>query len=324
MSKQQYTLNRNSSLPQQTGQMFSESLAQKGYTEALDDYGIEFKESTGQSTANNTGAYVDLLSDTLHRAALSRMEPVLDLVFENRDLVGSKGFGAYQIPRQKPTIAYEVAEGEVVNHFTEGIDDIVVQPRKVVVGTSLTWEIRERGMDGFARYIMEEAAQAVERKLTTDIVNGLAAGAGFTESGGISMTKVRDAQTKVEEAEYDNGVKYGFLPDRLVLTPTAHSVLQESEEYQRKVAPANARPGESTNLDPQPLAFDGMTIVKTPFLTAAQALVLHSKKNMLVKESDLQTFSGQISGRPYDEEIVALMSYVLAVIYPKSVAKVVA
>lgn len=318
-------LKRDADLADEAGQMLAENFAEQGHNRLLEEkFGIEFSEAgqTGQTTTTASGSYANLLGSTLYNAAIDRMEPILDLVDVNEDMVDAKGFGAYQIPRMTPTQAFEVAEGEVVNYFEEGTDSIVVTPTKKVVGTSLTWEIMNRGMDGFAQYVMQNAAEALERKLTSDIVNGLAAGAGFTESGGIGMDKIRTAETNVKEATHSNGVNYGFLPDKFVVTPAAHSTIQGTTEYQEAVWPSNARGGNDTNLQHVPLEFHNMEIVETPYLDSAQALVLESGRNVLVKESDLETYEGSISGRPYDQEVVALMSYVLAIIYPKSVCEI--
>ncbi|MGD9581222.1 MAG: hypothetical protein AB7V50_07605, partial [Vampirovibrionia bacterium] len=81
-----------------------------------------------------------------------------------------------------------------------------------------------------------------------------------------------------------------------------------------------AIPGQPVNAATMPLMFGNLEIIVTPFLTAAHAMVLQKKKNVLVKEADLQTFEGSIPGRPYDKEVVALMSYVMAIMYPKSVS----
>lgn len=322
---QGYTVKQDKDLAAEAGKSLAENFAGEGHDRMLEEkFGIELSEAgqTGQTTTTASGSYTNLLGSTLYNAAIDRMEPILDLIDVNEDMVGAKGFGAYQIPRMEPTQAFEVAEGEVVNYFEEGTDSVVVTPTKKVVGTSLTWEIMNRGMEGFAQYIMQNAAEAIERKLTSDIVNGLAAGAGFDESGGIGMDKIRTAETNVKEAEYDSGVNYGFLPDKLVITPAAHSTIQASDEYQEAVHPASGRPGQDTNLQHVPMEFHNMEIVETPYLTSAQALVLESGRNVLVKESDLETYEGSITGRPYDQEVVALMSYVLAIIYPKSVCKI--
>lgn len=279
--------------------------------------GIRFKEDVTLTTAS--GAYTTMLSSTLYSAAVENIKNILELVFINDDLKDKGGFGAYKIPRLEPTVAVEVAEGAVVNYFDEGVNSITVTPRKVVAGTRITWEIIKRGMNDFVRFVLQNAADAVTRKLASDIVNGLAAGAGASTGGGITYDKVIDAQVAVEGATYANGVPYGFLTTHLVLSPTAWGILAKSADWKSHVYYSVARPGDLT-INPTVLKFNNMDIVVTPFLTSAQGLVIDSKKAaMLVRESELETFEGALPGDPYDREIVALMSYVLAVVYPDAI-----
>lgn len=284
--------------------------------------GVVFKEDVTTTTAS--GAYTTMLSTTLYSAAIENIKNVLDLVFINDDLKDKGGFGAYKIPRLQPTVAVEVAEGAVVGYFDEGVDSITVVPRKVVVGTKITWEIMKRGMNDFVRFVLQNAADAVTRKLASDIVNGLAAGAGFTTAGGVTYDKVIDAQVQVEGATYANGVPFGFLATSLVLSPTAWGILAKSTDWKQHIYYSTARPGDLT-VNPPVLKFNNMDIVVTPFLTAAQALIVDNKKAaMLVRESELETFEGALPGDPYDREIVALMSYVLAIVYTSAISKITA
>lgn len=279
--------------------------------------GIRFKEDVTLSTAD--GAYTTMLSSTLYSAAVENIKNILDLVFINDDLKDKGGFGAYKIPRLQPTVAVEVAEGAVVGYFNEGVDSITVTPRKVVAGTKITWEIIKRGMNDFVRFVLQNAADAVTRKLASDIVNGLAAGAGTTTGGGVTYDKIIDAQAAVEGAVYANGTPYGFLCTHLVLSPAAWAILAKSTDWKNHVYYSTARPGDLT-LNPTVLRFNNMDIVVTPFLTSAQALIVDAKKAaMLVRESELETFEGSLPGDPYDREVVALMSYVLAVIYTDAI-----
>ncbi len=283
-------------------------------------HGVKFKEDVTLSTAS--GAFTTMLSSTLYSAAIENIKNILDLVYVNDDLKDKGGFGAYQIPRLQPTIAVEVAEGAVVSYFDEGVDSITVTPRKVVVGTKITWEIMKRGMDDFVRFVLQNAADAVTRKLASDILNGLAAGAFFSQPGGITYDKVIDAQVQVEGATYGNGTPYGFLCSHLVLSPAAWGTLAKSTDWKSHVFFATARPGDVTVNMPV-MKFNAMDIVVTPFLTASLGLVLdHKKAAMLVRESELETFEGALPGDPYDREVVALMSYVLAVIYPQAISKI--
>lgn len=284
--------------------------------------GIKFKEDVTLSTAS--GAFTTMLSSTLYSAAVENIKNILDLVYMNDDLKDKGGFGAYKIPRLQPTIAVEVAEGAVVSYFDEGVDDITVTPRKVVVGTKITWEIMKRGMDDFVRFVLQNAADAVTRKLASDILNGLAAGAGFTTAGGVTYDKVIDSQASVEGATYANGTPYGFLVTHLVLSPTSWATLAKSTDWKQHIYYSTARPGDLT-VNPTVMKFNQMDIVVSPFLTSAQALIMDSKKAaMLIRESELETFEGALPGDPYDREIVALMSYVLAIVYPSAIAKITA
>jgi len=316
--------NHGVGLTEQAGQMLCEALHAKGETTTFaEKYGITFKEDV--STTNASGAYTTMLSSTLYEAAIQNIQDILDLVIMNDDLKNKGGFGAYKIPRLQPTTAVEVAEGAVVNYFDEGVDDVTVTPRKVVAGTALTWEILKRGMNDFVKFVLQNAADAVTRKLASDIVNGLAAGAGLTQTGGVTYDNLINARVKVETAVYGNGTPYGFIADNIVLNTTYLGELQKSTDWKNTVYYANVRPGDEVVINRPSLMFGNMKIVTTPFLTGAQGLVIDSRKAaMLVRESELETFEGAIPGRPYDREVVALMSYVLAVVYPNAVCKVTA
>jgi hypothetical protein len=313
-------------LTNELGQILAEAFVAKGKGGVLkESFGITFKES-GQTTANNTGAYTNLLSKTLYSAALEKSQKILDLVDINEDLMraAGNGFGAYQIPRLTPTIAYEVSEGQKVNYFDEGIDPIVVTPRKVLAGTSLTWEIKRRGMNDFVKFVMKNAAQAIERKLCSDILNGLAAGTGHAAvTGGIDYDAVVDAETLVNDAEHTNGVKFGFIADALVIAAAYWKDFKKDEDVKSAMYYASAIPGQPIDAARNPLMFGNLEIMVTPYLTAARAVVLEKKRNILVKESDLETFEGRIPGS-VDDEVIALMSYVLAIIFPKSIAVITA
>ena len=316
--------NYGDKLCMEAGQLLAEAFHKDGKSGVLkENFGITFKE-TGQTTTTNAGSYTNLLATTLYEAALDRIEKIMGLVEINEDLKNRGGFGAMQLPRLTPTIAYEVSEGNITIPFDEGIDAVTVTCKKVVAGTSITWEILKRGMTDFAKYVVKNAADAVTRKLAGDILNGLSAGAGHTVSGGLSYAKVVEAEKEVNAATWGNGVPYGFLADALVITATDFATFRVDEDVKSAMYFASAVPGQPINAATMPLMCGNLEILVTPFLTASKALVLERKKNVLVKESDLETFEGQIPGRLYDREIVALMSYVLAMIFPASVAKITA
>lgn len=308
------------------GKILAEAFNQKGQGAILKEkFGITFKEDV--STTTGAGAFTTMLSTTLYAAAISNIKDILSLVNVNEDLKNKGGFGAYKIPTLEPAIAVEVAESAVVNYFDEGADGATVTPKKVVAGTAITWEILHRGMTDFAKFVLQNAADAVSRKLAGDIVNGLAAGAGFTVAGGVSYANINSAVKDVESATNSNSIAYGFLCDKLVIASAHWHTFLGDTDIKEFLFRVPAKPGNAVEITvgPNRLEYGNMQVIKTPFLTAAQILVLDSRKcAMLVKESDLETFEGAITGRPYDREIVALMSYVLAIIYVKACAKITA
>ena len=308
-------------LAEEAGQMLAEAFGAQGESKMLkESFGITMKEA-GQTTTTNAGSYANLLSSTLYTAAIEKIDKILDLVEINEDLLNKGGFGAMQLPRLTPTIAYEVSEGAVVNYFDEGIDAVTVTAVKVVAATSITWEIMKRGMTDFAKYVLKNAADAITRKLASDILNGLVAGSGFSaNTGGVSFASVLETEKDVNTATYANGVAYGFIADSLVISSNYWSVLRSDSDVKASIYYASAIPGQPVNAATMPLMFGNLEIVVTPFLTAAHAIVLEKKRNVLVKESNLETFEGQIPGRLFDREVIAMMSYVLAILYPKSIS----
>jgi len=313
-----------SQISEEAGKMLAEAFKDDCPETLKESFGITFSEA-GQTTTNNAGSYTNLLATTLYTAAIEKIDKVLDLVEINEDLINKGGFGAMQLPRLAPTIAVEVSEGAVVNYFDEGIDAVTVTCRKVVAGTSLTWEILKRGMTGFAQYVLKNAADAISRKLASDILNGLAAGTTLSAiTGGIDYDAVIDAETAVNNSAYGNGVKYGFIADALVISAANWGAFRKDTDVKSAMYYASAIPGAPVNAATMPLMFGNMEVVVTPFLTSAQALVLEKKRNILVKESNLETFEGRIPGKLYDTEVVALMSYVMAMMYTTSVSKITA
>jgi hypothetical protein len=316
-------------LCEEFGKILAESFINAGKEKILkESFGISksFKEASGQSTANNTGAYVSLLGKTLYDAALEKSQKILDLVDINEDLIraGNHGFGSMTLPRLTPTIAYEVSEGAIINDFDEGIDPIVVVCRKIVAKTTITWEMNKRGMNDYTKYVIRNGITAIERKLCGDIVNGLAAGTGLAATtGGIDYEAVRDAETLVNNAEHSNGVKYGFIADALVISSANFGTFMKDTNVKNFLMPVNAQNGMTPNIGAMPLAFGNLEIISTPYLTSCQALVLEKKRNILVKESELELYDGRVSGS-IDDEIIAVMSYVLAMIFPDSVATITA
>lgn len=313
-------------LTEAAGKVLAESLNRKGHVEVLKEYKINLKEDV--DTTNASGAYTTLLSSFMNTAVVNddRVQKHLDLVTVNEDMMNGNGFGAYKIPISEPTLAYEVAEGGIVNYWDEGVSSITVTPKKIVAGTAITHEMVKRGMGDFVKYVLNQGVDAIKRKLCGDIVNGLAAGAGNTNATGISYASYITAVQDVENAAYGNGVKYGFLADKFVVASSVYAALMADADFKQAMYMYNANPAvKAPTVGMVPLYVGNTELLISPFLTGAQALVLDSTKAaMLVKESDIETFEGQINTRPYDKEIVSVMMYTTAIIYPDAISAITA
>lgn len=326
------------------GKLFAEAFfvenkeadAQKEFTEK---YGISLKEgmegiSTQKlasntfkediTTSNSSATYTTMLSDTLMTAALDQMEEILGLTIVFNDLKNANGgYGAYKIALGLPTKAAEISEGEVINYFSEGAQEIVITPTVKAVGTAITWQMLKRGMPDYIKWIGNNAVNAIKRKLTEDILSALNAGvdSGNVATGGVTYDKIVDAIAAVRAAETANGVPYGFMPSDIVLSPTAFATLQKSTDWKEHVYRAVVVPGQPEVVNRPIEYFDELRIHKSPFIpTGCQALIVDKNYALAyVPESDVETFEGQLPGRPFDRELVALLSYGQAVLYPKSI-----
>lgn len=296
-------------------------------------YGEVFKEQFNKifkesSTTTDVGAYTTMLASIMQTAAIDdeELKKAESLVFINTDMMTKTGFGAYQIPRLTPTIALEVAEGSVISYYTEGTDAITVTPRKYLSGTKITWEIKKRGMDGMVKWVLGNAKDAVIRKRISNIVNGLAAGAGQSTTGGLTYAKFVEARQAIRDAETSGGVKYNFAPNWFVVSSEHYSSILTDTDFKSAMYPANANPGLPTAQFgiQMPLKVLNCEIWETPMLTGAYALVLDSKRAaMLIKEAELEVFEGRLPQSP-DDEILVLESSVLAIMYPKAICKMTA
>lgn len=318
---------RKESMCSDIGRALVEKFNKEGKGQILQEkYGTTFKEDA--NTTTNAGMFTTVMADTLYQAAVNdaRVKEILGLVEINSDLMNMNGAGALKLPLDQPTIAVEVGEGGDYTRFSDGTDFIIATPRKVVAGTVVTWEIAKRGISDTLTHMLNKGVAAISRKLATDVVDGLAAGAlaGNTVTGGIDYNAVIDAETNVNDAAHANGVKFGFLSDKLVIASAQWGPLQKDTDWKNHVYRAGGKPGDLV-INMQSLIFGNLDIIVTPFLSGAQAMVMDSlQAGTLVKEADLETFQQPVSGRPYDEEVVGLMSYTVIVKYPAAIAKITA
>lgn len=278
--------------------------------------------------SNSNGAYTTLLAKTLFSKAYDGLkDKILDLVIELDDMKNAQGFGAYQIALGLPTNAVEVSDGQVVKYFDEGVSEVTVVPKQIAVGTAITWRMVKRGMPSYMKWVMNNAVNAITRKIGSDVVSGLSAGAGDSQTGfGTSAyDAIIDAQSKLESATYStSSIPYGFEATDLVLSPITYATLRKDADWKSHVYYATAVPGKDVVVARPVEYFGSMKILSTPFLTGTTlGLVMDRNYAMAyVPESDVETFEGNLPGRPFDREIVLTCSYGLVVLYPKAIVKI--
>lgn len=287
-----------------------------------------FKEDL--TISNTAGAYTKLLSKTILTAAYSQMSEVMDSVIVFDDLKNANGgVGSLQIPIGQPTVAYEIAEGQVVNKFDEGVSEVVIIPKPIAAGTAITWLTQKRALPSILQWLMNNAANAIFRKLAADIVAGIVATAGTSVSGFDTdpYDKIIDARAAVNGAVDSQSIPYGFVATHVFLNYAAEATLKKSADYKAQVQYAIIAPNEPIAVDRQVEWFNRMKLMVSPFITQSgvRGYVLDSNYAVAyVPESDVETFEGQIPGRPYDKEVVLVMSVGQATLYPLAIAKLTA
>jgi len=280
------------------------------------------------TTSNGVGAYTKLLHKVILMKAYDKLDQILEgfIIFD--DLKNSNGgVGSLQIPIGQPTVAYEIAEGQVINRFNEGITEITVVPRQVAAGTAITWRMTKRALPSVVQWIMNNAANAIQRKVGGDLIAGLVAGAGTTQAGWTSATSYADiitARATVNSAVDAKGITYGFEATHVYMSYQAEADLMTSADWKNHVQYAVAVPGADLAVNRNVQYFGTMKLVTVPYFVGTdRALVLDSNyAAAYVPESDVETFEGSIPGRPYDREIVLLMSIGNAVLYPKAIVRI--
>lgn len=284
-----------------------------------ESFGINFKES-GQTTTSNPGSYTDALAKYLSDAAIKNVDAVLGLVNHDKTLTKGGNGVAVKLPRLKPTVAYKVAEGQKYQTFPEGIDSILVSPEKIVSGTTITWEQSKAGGFNPEGTVMNQAKDAVTRKLGSEILNGLAAGSGHTPlTGGVSYANYVDAMDTIGSATYDNGVSYGFMPNAIVVNTTGYKDMLNDSNFKEFIW--RNTPAFKGTETVRHAFVDGLTsqLIITPLLTSSRGIVLVKKQNTLVWGDEGQMFEGKVPGAPYDKELVYVAQWALGVQQPKSV-----
>lgn len=279
------------------------------------------------TTSNNTSLYTKFLHETVYGDIALEVDKYMRLVNVNEDLMKINGAGSIKIPKIYPGIATVLAEDGEIIHFGGQTSDIEITASVKAIGTKLTWPLMKRGLDGVVKLMMRFSSNALGRKIATDIVNTLAAGAGGIITGGVTYDTVVDSRAAVNNAKY-SGVPYGFSADKLVIDVQEFATLQKSTDYKNHVYRATILPGEKFATVNRLVQFFGdLEIVEVNVLdtTIAKAFVMDSRfAGIFVKESDYLTFERDLPNTFGSKEIVLGMSYGVGVLFGAAIVKITA
>lgn len=279
------------------------------------------------TTSNSTSLYVKFLHETVYGDIAWEVEPYMKLVNVNEDLMGKTGVGSIQIPKIYPGIASSLAEDGEIIYFGSQTTDIEIKCSVKAIGTKITWQLMKRGLDGVVKLMMRFSSNALARKISSDIVNTLAAGATQSETGGTTYDNIVDARADVNAAKYGT-IPYGFKADKLVIDVLEFATLQKTSDYKNHVFRATILPGEKTaTINRMAQYFGDLEIVEVNVLdtTVAKALVLDSRfAGIFVKESDYLTFERDLPNTFGSKEIVLGMSYGVGVLFGDAISKITA
>jgi len=285
---------------------------------------MTFKED-GLDTTSTDSLYVKFLHDTVYGDIGIEIEKYMRLVNVNEDLMKKTGFGSIKIPKIYPGIASVLAEDGEIIYFGDNTDDLEITCKVRAIGTKLTWHLMKRGLDGVVKLMMRFSANALVRRIGSDIVNTLAAGATGSETGGISYDNIVDARADVNAAKY-NSVPYTFSADKLVIDVVEFATLQKTDDYKQHVFRATIIPSEKTGTVNRPVQYFGdLEIIEVNLMdtSIAKALVLDSKfAGIFVKESDYMTFERDLPNTFGTKEIVLGMSYGVGVLFGAAISKI--
>lgn len=285
---------------------------------------VSYKES-GLDTSNTDSLYVKFLHETVYGDIGLEIDKYLNLVNVNEDLMKKTGFGSIKIPKIYPGIASALGEDGEIIYFGDNTDDLEITASVKAIGTKLTWQIMKRGLDGVVKLMMRFSANSLVRKIATDVVNTLAAGATNSNSGGLTYDNVVDSRADVNSAKY-NSVPYSFQADKLVVDVAQFASLQKSTDYKNHVFRATILPGEKyATVGRMVQYFGDLEIVEVNVLDTAVAygMVLDSRfAGIFVKESDYLTFERDLPNTFGSKEIVLGMSYGVGVLFGAAISKI--
>lgn len=303
-----------------------ESLQLNFYKEGAKAY-QSFKEDL---TTTNTVTFVPFLEQTVRGDFMANMEQILGLLYTNDDLMKNPGgANSLAISVGEPTEAAVYSQGGQITYYADAVNQVQVTPLKIAAGTSITWELTKYAQPAFMKWNLKRASNSLERYVAIYILNMLTAGTGHAvATGGLTYDKILAARKEILSATATNGVVYGFVPNKLVLSPAGGEKFYGDSTIKNYVyfsALLNSAKN-GTELAKPVVYFFNMEVIETPYLTATvsnnavHAIVLDSTKaGMFIKASDIEVFEGRLPKTAGDREVILAMLMNVVILFSKAI-----
>ena len=301
----------------------------KKFIEAVKDNGVEGKlareilldagvKSFREDVVLSDNVVTKILSKTVIAPAYDQVKEIIDLCVTFDELKRNGGANAIKIPKLIPAAtAYKIEEGEVVQTWDLSTDSILLEPRKLALGTRITWEFRNFTLTTILNFLGKSIANALMRELGKQILNTAvtaAENAGNVITGGISYDNLMLAIRKIKEAYVTdaegNKLPLGLTPKVIVLSPEGEYLLTTSTDWKQQIVFTNTAVNGKVSVNRVIGYFYNIPILVTPLLEGAQAIVMDTDYALAYAPfADIETYEQPIQGRPYDKELVMLMVY---------------
>lgn len=285
-------------------------------------YGQVFKEDN--TMANSTSLYTTVLAKAIYYKAYDRFQQYFDSVWQltPADLGMPAGAGVYKIPKIEGTTAVKIADGQIVDYINDGKAEVLLTTETYGIGTKITRRLLMRGAKGFVDKLITAASDATLRKICTEIVNAMAAGAPAANvvTGGATYNNIESARKLVRMGKNTKGALFGFEPDTVIFSAAGWYNLIISTDAKNYIAYGQRNvPGEK--VENAYKVWMGLRVVEGNLLETTrggkdvEAIVLDKMNYMVyLKETALETFDGRLPGTAGDKEIIVAMDAGFAIL----------
>jgi len=271
-----------------------------------------FKEDNDMS--NSGDLYTVQLANAIYYKSYNDFSKYRDLVVNltPKDLGMPDGAGSYKIPKIMACTATKVSGGEVVDYVNDNKDSITLETETFAVGTRINRRLVKRGAKGFINVLMKSASDAVNRAISSEIINDIVAGAATanTVTGGVDYDAVQDAKYNVKNAKDSNSIIFGFTPNMIAFSNVGWNTFAKSSDFKSiNNYASTVVPGQKVNNEY--VMWNGLKIMEAELLDTTKggatvhAVVLDTNYGaVFLQEDSMDTYDGRLPGTPGDKEII--------------------